>query len=136
VCPSGGSRARPPNPPPGLDQRLIDVRERTTAGEDADLLVRVTGELEREVDALPSGECCQGSQSLERLERVVERVRVGDEVFAVAAVGATTGESRVATLDRREAVGLVDGDYLSSLRHTAGHAVSAGDSEGWRRRSL
>src|SRR4029453_19126356 len=46
----------------------------------------------------------------QRLERVLERVWVGDEVFAVA-VGATAGESRFTAFDRREAVGLVDGDH-------------------------
>ncbi len=42
---------------------------------------------------------------------VVERVRVGDEVFAVAVVGAAAGELRFTARDRFEAVGLVDGDY-------------------------
>ena len=76
----------------------------------ADLLVAVAGDLEREVAALALGQRGQRAERLEGLERVVERARVGDHVVPVAVLGAEPLETRVAAVDRREPVGLVDRD--------------------------
>ena len=57
-----------------------------------------------------SGSDAEDAQRLERLERVVERARVGDDLVPVAVRRAQPLEVRVASVDRREPVGLVDGD--------------------------
>ena len=115
----------------GLDEGLVDVGERAPAGDRAAIsLVAVAGDLEREVAALALGQRGERAERFEGLERVVERSRVGDDVVPVAARRREALEVRVAALDRREAVGLVDGDDAQpgEDRVAVGLACAAGSS--------
>jgi len=62
------------------------------------------------------------------VERVVEGARVGDEILPVAVVGAQVGESCLPALDRREPVGLVDGDHAQPGEDRV--AVGLGSQQG------
>ena len=57
-----------------------------------------------------SGSDAKRAERLERLDRIVERSRVGDDLLPVAVVWAQPLEPRVSAVDGRESVGLVDRD--------------------------
>jgi hypothetical protein len=95
---------------------FVDVGVGAAAGHLGDLAVAEAGNAEGEVLALARWEFGEASQCAAGFEGVVNRDRVGDDGVPSLA-GGEVFEVRV-TVSGGEAVGLVDGDYLSYLRHT------------------
>jgi hypothetical protein len=105
---------------------LVDVGVCASAGELGNLAVLVAGDEQGEVAALAVGEAGEGAQRLERRELVFEGDAARDEGLP-GAVGGERLQVRLSSLERREPVGLVDGDD-----------VEPGNTEarsGWWRRS-
>ena len=93
----------------GLHEVLVDVGEGASAGHGGDLAVGEAGHAQGEVAALAVGEGREGAQGFECLELVFDGHAAGEDGFPVAFDGEVL-EVQFAALDRREAVGLVDGD--------------------------
>ena len=97
---------------------LVDVRVRAPAGDLGDLAVGETRDAEREVAALSRRQLGQALERAARLDRLDDRDAAGDDRAPALAV-VDVLEVRD-TVDTAEAVRLVDGDYLPSVRHTKG----------------
>src|SRR5215208_7372703 len=93
----------------GLDEVLVDVGVGASAGHGGDLAVAEAAHAQREIAALAVGEGREGAQGFECLELVLDLHASGEDGLPVV-FGGEVREVQFAAFDRREAVGLVDGD--------------------------
>jgi hypothetical protein len=107
--PRGRSQFRESDSCAGLGEVLVDVGVGTAARDLGDLAVAEASDEEGEIVALAGGELSEDAQGFAGFKRALDHFRAGDDLLP-AHDRRDRLEVRVASFDRRQAVGLVNCD--------------------------